>query len=659
MTTPPANLPLASGFATPSYETWRAMVDKALKGADFDKRLVARTADGLAVKPLYARKDALVSSEGAMPGAAPFTRGPHAVRPGLGWNIATMTVEQDPKAANAALLEDLEGGVNVVVLKIGGVGLPATKEALGTALAGVLLDVCPIAFAAGEQFHEAAAALQAVWSDANLNNEQRRGSFGADPLGALAQQGRLSDTIDTALLRAVALVKTAQAWPHVSALTADGVSYHNAGATEAQELAIILSTLVAYLRACERGGVSPADALPKISVALAADADQFSTIAKLRAARKLVWRVADACGAGAQAAEVRFAVPTSYRMMAKRDCWTNILRTTIACAGAALGGADQICVLPFTFALGKPDAFARRVARNIQIVCQEESNLGRVADPAGGSWYIEQLTEDMARKAWDIFQDIEARGGMLPGLTTGYVQEMIAKAAEARAKAIATGRAELTGVSAFPLLGDDGIKAEPWPKPAAAFPGRAEIEVTPVVPHRLTEAFEELRDAADAYALHTPPPPSWGRQGGGNSVTTGNPPTPNPSPQGGGGYRIFLASIGEIAEHNVRSTWIKNYLAAGGIEAQMSDGYKTPEEAAAAFKASGARAACICSSDEINATLAEPTAKALKSAGAKFVLMAGRPGEKEAAFKAAGVDQFLFAGGDAVATLQGLQDKLA
>jgi methylmalonyl-CoA mutase len=406
-------------------------------------------------------------------------------------------------------------------------------------------------------------------------------------------------------------------------MTADGVVAHVAGASEAQELAVMLSTLVAYLRAAEKGGLTPAEALPKINVSLAADIDEFSTIAKLRAARRLIWRVADACGAGDAAASVTINCPTSYRMMAKRDPWTNILRTTIACTGAALGGADAIVVLPFTFALGKPDAFARRVARNIQIVCQEESHLGRVTDPAGGSWYVENLTEDMAKKAWAVFQDIEGRGGMAAALTSGYIQDIIAKTADARAKDIATLRQELTGVSAFPLLGDDGVHAEAWPA-VAAQSDKAAVEVKPLKPHRLGEAFEALRDAADAH----------------------------------GGFKVFAASLGEIADHNIRTTWIKNYLAAGGITALISDGYKTPDDAAAAFKASGATAACICSSDAVNAALAQPTAEALKKAGAKLVLMAGRPGDAEAALKAAGVDQFLFAGADAVATLKGLQERL-
>lgn len=625
MTSTPNNLKLASGFPAPTFDQWRGLVDKALKGTDFDKRLVARTADGVAIKPLYARKDALVAAEGALPGAAPYTRGTSLLREGLGWDIRTMHIEVDPATANKAILEDLEGGVNSISLQVGGIGLAANKETLSKALDGVLLDVCPIALVAGEAAFDAATALNAVFAERAIANDARHGSYGADPLGTLAQQGSLHEPLDTALARAIALAKTSLPMPNVTAMTADGVVYHVAGASEAQELATMLATLVAYLRAGERAGIAPNDMLAQITVALAADADQFATIAKLRAARKLVWRVADACGAGEVAAKVKIAVPTSYRMMARRDPWTNILRTTIACAGAALGGADAICVLPFTFALGKPDAFARRVARNIQIVCQEESNLGRVSDPAGGSWFVEQLTNDLAEKAWEVFQDIEARGGMLVGLTTGYVQEMIAKTVEARAKQVATGRADLTGVSAFPLLGDDGIHAEPWPRTVSAPILKPEIEVTPLKAHRLGEAFENLRDASDAK----------------------------------GGFKVFLANLGEIADHNVRSTWTKNYLAAGGIEALTSDGYKSPEEAASAFKVSGAKAACLCSSDAVYATLAEDAVKALKDAGATFVLMAGRPGDKEAALKTAGVDQFLFAGADAVATLDGLQKKLA
>ena len=623
---------LADGFKHATLEQWRGLVDKAIKGADFDKRLVTKTADGLLVEPLYTPDKALAGSDTAAPGVAPFVRGTKPTRDGLGWDIRQMHIGTDPVAVNQAILDDLEGGVMSIVLQIaapGGLGLAPDEATLTRALNGVMLGLCTVSLVAGDQTATAAASLKGLWDHAKIPAAERKAAYGFDPIGELARTGRLGTTLDTALACAAALAQDASALPGVTALRADGVPYHIGGASEAQELAVMLSTLVAYLRACEAVGMKPAAALPKIEVALAIDDEQFMGIAKLRAARRLVWRVADACGAGDAAAKVPFNAVTSYRMMAKRDAWTNIIRTTIACASAALGGADAICVLPFTFALGQPDAFARRVARNIQIVCQEESNLGRVADPAGGSWFVENLTNDLAQKAWDIFQTIEAKGGIAAALKSGFIQDEIAKVASTRASAIATGRMEITGVSAFPKLGDDGVSAEPWPRPSAPVSPAAET-IRGLSMARLAEPFEALRDVADQYATATKKP-----------------------------FAVFLASLGDVIDHNVRSTWIKNYLAAGGIAADMSDGYANAEAAASAFKDSGLNAACICSSDPVNAEHAEATAKALKATGARFILMAGRPGEREAALKAAGVDQFLFAGADAVATLKSLQGKLA
>lgn len=618
---------LADGFEAANRAQWRGLVDKAIKGADFEKKLVSKTADGLRIEPLYTLADAL-------PDAAPAVRGTLNLRTGLGWDIRQFHIETDPAKANAAILEDLEGGVTSMALQIagsGGPGLAPDVQSLGTALKGVSLDICPVSLVAGEATAAAAAALTSLWDKANVPAAKRAGSFGADPIGDLARTGRLAP-MDATLTAAVQLTKQALANPKVQSLRADGAPYHMGGASEAQELAAILATLVAYLRALEMAGIAPKDALPKIELVVALDDDQFLGLAKLRALRKLVGRVAEASGAADPVAGLRIGAVTSMRMMTRRDPWTNILRTTIACAAGALGGADTISVLPFTMALGKPDAFARRVARNVQIVCQEESNLGRVTDPAGGSWYIEQLTKDLAAKAWSIFQEIEAKGGMLAALKSGWLQDEIGKIAEARARAMASGRIEITGVSAFPLLGDDGVKTESWPAATAPASGNGAAkaaDVRPLKMARLAEPFEALRDAADAHA-----------------AKSGKP------------LAVFLASIGEVIDHNIRSTWIKNYLAAGGIAAAMTDGYPNADAAAAAFKASGATAACICSSDALCAQHAGATAKALKAAGAKLVLMAGRPGGTEAGLRAAGVDQFLFAGQDAVQVLATLQERL-
>jgi methylmalonyl-CoA mutase len=633
MTVTPSNdaplMPLATGFAEATRDAWLAHVEKAIKGSDFEKKMVGKTADGLRIEPIYTPADALAFAGAALPGAAPLTRGTNAAPRGLGWDIRQYHSGTDPSAVNEAILEDLAGGTTSIALQIGGGnGLAANPAALTRALDGVLLEMCPVKLVAHEDTPAAATALMAVWDARGLASRDRHGGFGYDPIGTLAVTGQLAQTLPNAMAQAATLIRATRDMPNVTALSADGHAYHCAGATEAQELASILATVVAYLRAAEAAGISPAEALPKITVTLAVDADQFLGIAKLRAARRLVWRLADASGAGEAAKSVRFEAVTSWRMLAKRDPWTNIIRTAIACATGALGGADSVVVLPFTFPLGETDSFARRVSRNIQIVCQEESNLGRVVDPAGGSWYVEKLTEDLAQKAWSLFQNIEREGGISAALTKGSLQAAIAQSAETKAKAVATGKVELTGVSAFPLLGDDGIAPKPWPHVPPA-KSTAAVTVAPLRQARLSEPFEALRDAADTR------------------TRSGRP------------YAVFLASLGDVIDHNVRSTWIKNYLAAGGIAAAMTDGYPGAQAAADAFKSSGLTAACICSSDAIYAGHAEATAKALKSAGAKLVLMAGRPGDREAALRQAGVDQFLAAGADAVATLTDLQKKLA
>lgn len=627
----PAVTPLAEGFAPASRDAWMALVEKSLKGGDFEKRLVSRTLDGLRIEPLYTRGDAPPPSAVGLPGAPPFTRGARATRPAGTWDIRQFHSETDAAAANAAILEDLEGGATSIALHIaapGTSGLPLTPGAIARALDGVLVDVCPVALVAGENFEPAARQLMALWDQKGIDRARRAAHFGADPLGMIVQSGSLGTRIADLERQAVRLMAETADCPGVTAMVADGHPYNAGGASDAQELAAMLATLVAYLKSAEREGIAPADALPRIAVALAADADQFSTIAKLRAARRLVWRVADACGAGEAAARVHLATVTAWRMMARRDPWTNMLRTTMACGAAALGGADAITVLPYTFALGRPDGFARRIARNTQLVLAEEAGLGRVIDPTGGSWYVEKLTDDLAHKAWALFQEIEAEGGMKAALASGLVQDRIAATAEARGKAIATGRLELTGVSAFPLLGPDGVSVEPWPRAATAAAVAVET-VRPLPMRRLAEPFEALRDAADAHTQRT-----------------GAPPT------------VFLASLGAIADHTVRSTWVKNHLAAGGIATLSNDGYADALSAAQAFGSSGAVAACICSSDAVYAAHAAAAAEALKAAGARIVLMAGRPGEQEAGLRAAGVDQFLFAGQDAVATLGELQQKL-
>jgi methylmalonyl-CoA mutase len=260
-------------------------------------------------------------------------------------------------------------------------------------------------------------------------------------------------------------------------------------------------------------------------------------------------------------------------------------------------------------------------------VLQEESAAARVTDPAHGSWYVERLTDDLAKAAWALFQDIEAKGGMATALESGFIQERIARVAEARAGDIAHGRVELTGVSAFPRLGDDGANMEPHPPFDPVVNGGT--SVTPLPPRRLAEPFERLRDAAVAHFVRTAKRP-----------------------------QVFLACLGDLAVHAARSTWMGNFLAAGGIEAIVSAPLHNSADAGAVFAASGATVACLCSSDLVYAELGEATAAVLKQAGASQVLLAGRTKDQEAALKAAGVDELIFGGCNAVTVLTRLHEVL-
>jgi methylmalonyl-CoA mutase len=617
---PDAEAQLAQDFEVPSRAAWMTLVQRVLKGADFEKRLVSRSADGIAVQPLYTRADA-IHGTGA--------RGRTGWYPG-GWDVRQHQADPDPRTANAAILEDLQNGATSLLLQIaapGQSGLSYAAGPLSEALDGVFLNACTVALDARDSTLEAAGSLLEIWRGAGVNENSRRGAFNYDPLGVLATTGTSYCPPGRSCEIAAKLAADTRTMSHVTALLADGRPYHEAGATEGQELAVTLATLVAYLRACEAIGFRPRAALGQIAVALAADADLFMTIAKLRAARRLATRVAEACGAGTAADKMPFAVTTSERMMARRDPWVNVLRTTIACAGAAFGGADAITVLPFTWALGTPGALARRLARNTHLVLQEESAAARVIDPAHGSWYVEKLTDDLASKAWAWFQDIEARGGMVRVLETGYIQGEVSRVADARANDVAHGRTELTGVSTFPLLDDDAVEFGQRPPAEPIMTGG--FSVKPLAKRRLAEAFERLRDASDAHR-----------------AKTGERP------------KVFLACLGDLSAHSSRSTWIKSFLAAGGVETLSSEPLHNSADAGKAFAESGTAIACICSSDNVYAELGEATAGALKQAGASEVLMAGRPADQEAALKAAGVDSFVSAGVNAIEELGRLHKAL-
>lgn len=620
-----ADLPFMNAFAAPAEEQWRAAVDKVLKGADFEKKLVGRTADGIRIEPLY--KAASVSD----------TR-PLRAQPGR-WRVAARADHPEPGEAARLALADLEGGADSLNLAFAGApaargfGLKANDlDALDTALSGVMLDLVRLRIDPAPGGRKQALLLADLVERRGHAPSSLQVDFGMDPIGMLASTGALAISLP-ALGKRIAetigdLKSRGFAGPF---LAADGRIWHEAGATEAQELGAVLATAVTYLRLLEVEGLALAEARDAISFTLVADTDEFVTIAKLRAARLLWDRVQSACGLKPK--PVFIHAETAWRSLTRRDPHVNLLRGTIAAFSAGVGGADSVSVQPFTAALGLPDGFARRVARNTQLILLEEANLWRVADPAGGSGGIEALTQALCEQGWRKFQDLEAESssnfsGIVAALANGHVQQGLSRERATRAKVIATRREPITGTSEFPNLAEAPVSvlAPPPASPAERAGSDDAIMVEPLPSIRMAEPFEALRASADIAEA------------------------------GGERPKAFLATLGSIAGFTARAGFARNLFEAGGIAAPAGDrfaraGATDLDALVAAFRASGAKLACLCGSDEAYAAEGGPAATALTAAGAT-VWLAGRPGEHEAALREAGVSNFIFAGCDAIAVLQ-------
>lgn len=587
-------------------------------GADFEKRLVSRTADGLRIEPLYGP---------AEPAAQPMRE------PGP-WRIAQRVDHLDVAAANAQVLTDLEGGADALVLAFAGApgargyGLNvASVEDLDAALKGVMLPLINLRLDAGGRGLEVAQFVKALAERRGEDLSSYDIDLGIDPVGVLAATGSLGAVWSEIAPRLAGTAAELEAAGFTGRVfLADGRPYHEAGAGEAAELGAALATALAYLRALEAAGHNLESARSRIAVLLAADADEFVTVAKFRAMRRLWTRVEQACGL--EPKPLRLHAETAWRMMTQRDPFVNILRTGMAAASAGMGGADSVAVLPYTQALGLPDAFARRVARNSQIVLIEESHLARVSDPAAGAGGFEALTADIAEAAWAAFQAIEAEGGIVASLSVGKLQRRIEVVREARTKAVATRREALTGASEFPNLAEKPVAVLDVPRsnvPRGANFGPGSTVACDALPsQRLAEPFEALRDASDAY-----------------HAKTGRRPV------------VFLANLGGVAAFNARATFAANAFAAGGIEALSNDGFSDAEAAATAFRESGAALACICSTDAIYAERAVETAEALARVGAGIIYLAGKPADLAEPLKQAGVQAFLHVGCDLLTLLNG------
>jgi methylmalonyl-CoA mutase len=679
---------LRDDFPPAAYEQWRALAEADLEGAPFELKLVTHTYEGIDVQPVYTRRDRPGEGDAdGFPGLPPFVRGARpfgAVQ--TGWDLRQEHAHPDLAVTNRAILDDLQGGVTSLLLRLDAAarsGLdpdePAAAELAGRdglmvyhtddldcALAGVRLDLIGVTLEAGAAFLPAAALLVALWQRRGVIPGQARGAFNADPLAVLARDGQLPLPPDEALSQMARLADwTARNYPHVAAVRIGTAPYHHAGATAAQDIAFGMATAVEYLRAMSRVGMEVDAAARQILFSISLGTHHFLAVAKLRAARRLWARVVEACGGTPASGAMRVHARVSKRVLTVRDSYVNLLRNTVACYAAGIGGAEAITSVPFDAVAGLPDDLSRRIARNTVLVLQEEAHLHRVIDPAGGSWCLDWLTDQVAQKAWAIFQEVERRGGMLQAIRQGWVAEQIDSAFAPRARNLARRKEGITGVSEFANVGEAPV-SRPAPdrralrdaaarrvadarrdSPArrgssvAAFVEAAQrgasigqlarflgfhaepTVIPPLTPHLFARPFEELRDASDAWqAAHGKRP------------------------------RVFLANMGAVAHHSARAIYAKNFFQAGGFEVIGNDGFRDPDTAAMAFTKSGAAVAVVCSSDKLYPEVVPPLVPRLKAAGARSVVLAGNPGPNEATWRAAGVDRFIFVKCDVLATLR-------
>lgn len=581
-------VPLAEGFPS-SREEWEkstaAVLRKTKKladdAADSDvwSLLSTTTLDGISITPLGTTD--LDTPDPGLPGQAPFTRGSTARRELDGWDNRAWFADPDADRTAADVTTDLENGVNSLWLSLGAGGVPIAG--LAAILEPVFVDLAAVVIDAPSEPVEAAKAYAAVVKDKAVTPAPGS-TLGFDPIGATLRG--VGET-DLDLLAEVAAIATDIG---SSALTVDATAAHDAGASDAQELAYSLATGVTYLRLLVESGLDVADAAALIDFRYAATDQQFPTIAKLRAARRLWHRVLELSGVSDAAGQVQHAV-TSRPMMSRHDPYVNMLRTTVAAFAAGVGGAAAVTVLPFDEPLGLPEAFSRRIARNTSSLLVDESHVAAVADPAGGSFAVEQLTDDLARAAWALFGQIDATTSLESALD--LVRAGIAESVSARGLAIAKRSMPLTGVSEFPNLHEEMPERRPYAE------GRPEI-------FRYGHEFADMRDA------------------------------PVDAP-------VFLATMGTVAQHTARATFVTNLLAAGGVDVVVAGATDGLDEVLAAHREAGSPSVvCLCGNDATYGDWGSDLVTALRDAGAQHVVLAGKADVGADTTAAAGLDALAF-----------------
>ncbi|MDE5412523.1 methylmalonyl-CoA mutase family protein [Alkalihalobacterium chitinilyticum] len=680
-------------FPVPSYDEWRQVTEKSLKGASFEKKLVTKTYEGISLQPMYQQKDTQdLPFIDSLPGQSPFLRGAGAVpSKEKAWEISQELTTSTPKQFNLVAKHDLARGqtvLNIVLDEVTkkGLNIEEAKQMVGqsglnvtsvedmkTAIEDIDLANIPVHIHAGANSLPVLAVLVGAAKNNNIEVSQLQGVVGMDPIGQLVENGSIEYSLEECYNVMADTVKwSTENAPSLQTVLVEGTPYHNGGSSAVEELAFSLATGVEYLQALTSRGVSVKDAAKSIRFVFSVGSDYFMEISKLRAARILWSKIVTAFGGEESDGKLTIHARTSSWTKTKYDPYVNMLRTTSEAFAAAVGGANSIHVSPFDEPIQKSTPFSRRIARNISIILQEESHIGQTADPAGGSWYVEVLTNELAEKAWALFQQVEQTGGVIEALKAGMPQQKVAETKTNRLNNISQRKDIFVGTNMYANTTEKAIDVVPEDDTkyieqyvseklnAAVVPvqftdesntveqalqfalngasvadlasglGKTEssLVIEPIVASRGAELFEELRQANELHAKKQ-----------GETV------------------KVFLANLGPIPSHKARADFTAGFFEVGGFEVIRNNGFMTSAEAAQAAVDSKASVVVICGKDESYQEQAADIAQSIKQDNKEVsVMIAGKPAEEdEVNYRNAGVDEFVHLRSNCYEVLRKLQ----
>ncbi|MBF1687748.1 MAG: acyl-CoA mutase large subunit family protein [Selenomonas sp.] len=689
-------------FTPPTDEEWKAACEALLKGAPFEKKMFTKTYEGITFDPMYTRKHTEdILPKGVMPGMGDYLRGVDAAGYiGKPWGIAQACDETLPAENNELLRHEHDKGATIyhIVLDtasrtgvdarqaeaVGDTGTSVTTvEDMHVLLTGLDLAKFPLYVYAGANAVPLLALVAAARRASGEDMAEVRGIVGADPIGALAADGKLPASLDAHYdsLAAAARWATVNA-PHLRTVFVRSDVYSNGGANDVQEVASVLATATAYLRAlCERG-LTIDEAASQIAFAFSMGANFFLQIAKLRAVRPLWAQIVGAFGGSAEAQKMRIHARPALFFKTIYDPYVNMLRNTTEIFSGVVGGIDSFESAPFDEPIRKGDEFSRRIARNVQIMLQEEFGLLQPIDPAGGSWAVETLTRQMKEKIWAEFQRIEKEGGIIAALRAGSLQESVAAVLAARFKNADLRRDRIVGNNMYPNMTETLLETRAEDTAALKAQRTADIDayLSDIDVKHLGEALASLRqahsvdhavEAALAGATIAELMTAVTEGNGAETVTAIAPHrwserfealrqrTEEYKAEKNDNVKIFLANMGPIPQHKARADFTTGFLQVGAFEVLGNDGFKTVEEAADAARASGADAVVICSTDatypEIVPALAPKLHEVLPKA--RVFLAGAAPKDLLETYKEAGIDEYISVRANCYEILESLQKQ--